>query len=48
VDLVLGIWAESVLGEIVPDSNVTKFRPLAQPAVPQRFFRIRAALPFTP
>lgn len=47
-DLTTGSWAESVLGTVAPDSNVTTARVLAEPAAAQRFYRIRAARPLAP
>ena len=44
-DLASGMWTESALGEIAPDSDTTTTRDLSEPAAPQRFYRIRAGRP---
>ena len=47
-DLAGGVWAESALAEIAPDSDATTMRGLTQPAATQRFYRIRVARPLAP
>ena len=47
-DLAGGVWTESALAEIAPDSDATTMRDLAEPAATQRFYRIRVARPLAP
>ena len=39
-DLAGGVWTESALAEIAPDSNTTTMRDLTEPAATQRFYRL--------
>ena len=43
-----GVWTESALAEIAPDSDATTMRELTEPAATQRFYRIRVARPLAP
>lgn len=45
-DLIGGVWTASA--EIAPDSDATTMRDLAEPAAPQRFYRVRVARPLAP
>ena len=47
-DLAGGVWTESALGQIAPDSDVTTLRGLTEIAATQRFYRVRAARPLAP
>ena len=47
-DLAGGVWTESALGNIAPDSDVTTLRGLTEIAANQRFYRIRATRPLMP
>ncbi len=47
-DLLSGVWTESSLAEIAPDSDSTTMRELTWPAATQRFYRIRVASPLVP
>ena len=47
-DLAGGVWTESALGNIAPDSDVTTLRGLTEIAATQRFYRIRATRPLMP
>jgi hypothetical protein len=48
LDLPLGSWTPSSLGEISADSNSTTTRSFTQPAAAQQFYRIRALRPLAP
>lgn len=47
-DLITGAYAESALGEILADSNVTTTRGLTEVAAGKRFYHIRAVRPLAP
>ena len=47
-DLTAGVWTESTLAEISPDSDATTTRDLSEPAATRRFYRIRAVRPLAP
>ena len=47
-DLAAGVWTESALAEIAPDSDTTTMRGLTEPAATRRFYRVRVARPLAP
>ena len=47
-DLAGGVWSESALAEIAPDSDTTTVREVAEAVATHRFYRVRASRPLTP
>ena len=47
-DLAGGVWNESALAEIAPDSDTTTVREVAEAVATHRFYRVRASRPLTP
>ncbi len=47
-DLASGVWNESALAEIAPDSDTATVRAVTEGAATHRFYRVRATRPLTP
>lgn len=47
-DLAGGVWNESALGQIAPDSDTTTVRDVTESVATHRFYRVRASRPLTP